>query len=100
MIRDLLRHFVLKEKASSQDFINFWKKQGARIGEGTYFFDPESNCLGINNPCNLTIGRNVQVTHGVVIVDHGYDWSVLKEHTARSSAILVRFPLVTMSLSA
>lgn len=78
MILDLLRHFVLKEKASSQDFINFWKKQGARIGEGTYFFDPRSNCLGINNPCNLTIGRNVQVTHGVVIVDHGYDWSVLK----------------------
>lgn len=78
MIRDLLRRFVLKEKASSQDFINFWKKQGVKIGDGTFFFDPRSNCLGINNPSNLTIGRNVQITHGVVIVDHGYDWSVLK----------------------
>ena len=78
MIRNLLRRFVLKEKASSRDFINFWRGQGAKIGEGTYFFDPRSNCLGINNPCNLAIGRNVQITHGVVIVDHGYDWGVLK----------------------
>ena len=78
MIRNWLRRFVVKEKASSREFINFWRGQGAKIGEGTYFFDPRSNCLGINNPCNLAIGRNVQITHGVVIVDHGYDWGVLK----------------------
>lgn len=78
MIRDLLKRFILKEKSSSQDYIAFLKKKGAKIGEGTYFFDPRSNCLGINNACNLSIGCNVQITHGVVIVDHGYDWSVLK----------------------
>ena len=26
----------------------------------------------------MTIGENVQITHGVTILTHGYDWSVLK----------------------
>ena len=78
MIKALLKRLLLREKSSSRAFIDYWPNQGVAIGKGTYFYDPQSNCLGLNDPFNLSIGSNVRITHGVTIVDHGYDWCVLK----------------------
>ncbi|KFI54675.1 transferase [Bifidobacterium callitrichos DSM 23973] len=77
-LKKYARRLILGPRADSEFFINFLRKKGAIIGEGTYFYDPRSNCIGLNNYFNLVIGNNVNITHGVVIVDHGYDWSVLK----------------------
>lgn len=78
MIKDLFRRLILREKSSSKAFVDYWRGKGVSIGDDTYFYDPQSNCLGLNYPFNLSIGRNVRITHGVTIVDHGYDWCVLK----------------------
>ena len=76
--KQLIRRIILGDNADSDSFIKSLRKRGAVIGEGTHFYDPRSNCIGLNNPFNLRIGNNVRITHGVVIVDHGYDWNVLK----------------------
>lgn len=76
--KHILKHLIFREKANSDSFIKYQKKRGAQIGDGTYFYDVRSVYLGLNNPFNLKIGKNVKITHGVVILDHGYDWCVLK----------------------
>jgi len=55
------------------------RKQGVRIGEGTTIFtNPRNVCIDTQKPWLLEIGANVQITRGVTILTHGYDWSVLK----------------------
>lgn len=77
-IKSFLRKLVYREKSSSKDFVDYLRRQGATIGNGTHFFDIRSNYFGLNSFANLVIGDNVQITHGVVFLDHGYDWSVIK----------------------
>lgn len=76
--REIVRGLLLKEKSSSASYVSYLRKRGASIGSGTNFYDPRSTCFGLNEFFTLTIGNNVSITHGVVIADHGYDWSVIK----------------------
>ena len=57
--------------------IEYLRGKGMRIGEGTHLFD--TNIL-IDESCPylIRIGKNVNITRGVTILTHGYDWSVLK----------------------
>ena len=55
------------------------RKQGVRIGKGTTIFaNPRDVCIDTQKPWLLEIGEHVQITRGVTILTHGYDWSVLK----------------------
>lgn len=74
----MIKRIIFREKASSETFVNYLRSIGAQIGENSFFYDVRSNYVGLNNPFNLRIGDNVQITHGVTILDHGYDWSVAK----------------------
>lgn len=78
MFKQILKKLVKGEKADSASFVNHLRAQGARIGEDVVIYEPDSNFFGLNNPYNLRIGSHVRVTHGVCVMDHGYDWSVLK----------------------
>ena len=50
-----------------------------RIGEGTKLFSKPSGVLiDLTRPWLIDIGKNVQITIGVKILTHGYDWSVIK----------------------
>lgn len=55
MIKALLKRLLLREKSSSRAFIDYWQNQGVAIGKGTYFYDPQSNCLGLNDPLILVL---------------------------------------------
>lgn len=48
------------------------------IGERTTIFDPKSTIIDETRPWMIKIGKDVQITAGVTILTHGYDWSVLK----------------------
>lgn len=50
----------------------------AKSGGGTIFFDPTRTLVDETRPCLINIGENVQITRGVTILTHGYDWAVLK----------------------
>lgn len=55
------------------------RKTGMRIGEGTEVFARTTDILiDTTRPWLIEIGRNVQLTAGVKILTHGYDWAVLK----------------------
>ena len=50
-----------------------------RIGKGTKIFSkPSGVFIDLTRPWLIDIGENVQITIGVKILTHGYDWSVLK----------------------
>ncbi len=51
---------------------------GMRIGERTTFFAPASCVIDESRPWLIEIGDDVQITYGVRILTHGYDWAVLK----------------------
>ena len=48
------------------------------MGGGTVIFAPTKTLIDITRPWLIEIGENVQITDGVTILTHGYDWSVLK----------------------
>ena len=66
-------------RRNATSYIEWMRKQGVRIGKGTTIFaNPKNVCIDTQKPWLLEIGENVQITRGVTILTHGYDWSVLK----------------------
>ena len=66
-------------KRSSDSWIKYLKNQGMKIGNGTAIIgNPFSVLFDTTRPWLTEIGENVIIAHGVTILTHGYDWSVLK----------------------
>lgn len=64
---------------STSSYLAHLRKTGMRIGEGTEVFARTTDILiDTTRPWLIEIGRNVQLTAGVKILTHGYDWAVLK----------------------
>jgi acetyltransferase-like isoleucine patch superfamily enzyme len=61
----------------SRLYILFLRKRGVTIGEGSTFFGHVS--IDTQRPCLVEIGRNCNLSDGVFIITHGYDWAVLRE---------------------
>ncbi|GAA0095276.1 acyltransferase [Clostridium perfringens] len=78
MIKNLIKRIVYKEKYDSDSYIKWMKSQGAIIGERTVIFSPTKTLIDMTRPWLIEIGSDVQITEGVKILTHGYDWSVLK----------------------
>lgn len=64
--------------SNSAEFIKYLRKKGVTIGEGVVFYSPFRTNIDLTRPYGITIGNNVQITKGVTILTHGYDWSVIK----------------------
>jgi acetyltransferase-like isoleucine patch superfamily enzyme len=69
----LLKIYML----DSRLYTSFLKKKGITIGEGTTFFGHVT--VDTQRPCLVEIGQNCNLSNGVVITTHGYDWAVLRE---------------------
>ena len=66
-------------KRSPESWLNYLRSEGMRIGTGTKLFSkPSAVLIDLTRPWLIDIGQNVQITIGVKILTHGYDWSVLK----------------------
>ena len=66
-------------KRSPECWLNYLRAEGMRIGTGTKLFSkPSAVLIDLTRPWLIEIGENVQITIGVKILTHGYDWSVLK----------------------
>lgn len=65
-------------RGDSKSYVKHLKKLGCSIGERVAFFSPETITVDITRPWLVSIGNDVQITQGVKILTHGYDWSVLK----------------------
>ena len=63
---------------TSEEMVASLRKQGMTIGEGVRFYAPWTIVIDITRPFAIKIGNNVNITAGVTILTHGYDWSVAK----------------------
>lgn len=88
MIRKILRHILLGEKASSRRYVNHLRKMGAQVGENVRFYDPFHTFVDTSAPWLLTIGDHVSITRGVTILTHDYAWSVIRRYPESRGALL------------
>lgn len=72
------RKMILGPKASSEDYITWLRGRGMKIGHNCSIYSPNSGCIDTTRPWLIELGDNVVITRGVVILTHGYDWSVIK----------------------
>lgn len=77
MLGRLLQKLLRRNRNASEDFCSTLKKRGITVGKGVIFYNPSSCVIDISNPALLTLGDNVRITHGVIILTHDYSWSVL-----------------------
>lgn len=77
-IKNIVKRVLLRHKFNSDTYIKYLRSKGIRIGEGTVIFNPQRTWIDETRPWMVEIGENVQITDGVTILTHGYDWSVLK----------------------
>src|SRR5690554_2796842 len=63
---------------NSNLYVNYLRKKGVTIGEGTKFFGSRST-IDITRPVLVEIGCNCMIGGNTTILTHGFDWSVLRE---------------------
>lgn len=78
IIKEIYRKLKYGIRYSSDSYVSYLKKIGVTIGHRTTIFDPRSTIIDETRPWLIKIGDDVQITAGVTILTHGYDWSVLK----------------------
>lgn len=78
LLKNILKKIIYREKATSRDYIAYLKKKGVHIGQRTTIFAPTKTTIDLTRPWLIDIGDDVQITEGVTILTHGFDWSVLK----------------------
>lgn len=72
----LLRYF---RRFTRKDLFNcILSMEGFEIGEGTFFYSPETIVLDRQRPWMLKIGRYCKITRGVTILTHDYSRSVIR----------------------
>lgn len=77
-IKDIVRKIIYKERSSSQAYISYMRSKGAKIGDRVTIFSPKTTNIDMTRPWLIDIGNDVQITEGVTLLTHGYDWAVLK----------------------
>ena len=78
-IKRLLKRLIFGYKADSDTYLAALRKMGMKIGDGVYLISSPRDCvIDEQNPYLITIGDNVQLTRGVLILTHDYSWSVVK----------------------
>ena len=78
MLKKILRRAVFGCKESSDSYIKHLRSVGMKIGSDCVIYAPRKCVIDETRPWMIEIGSNVQITNGVTILTHGYDWSVFK----------------------
>lgn len=78
IIKNIARKFIYNHKCNPETYIKHLRKIGCKIGNNTKIYAPTNVIIDEQRPWLIEIGDNVQITDGVKILTHGYDWSVLK----------------------
>ncbi len=72
-----MKHLINKFKRNR--IIKYYKKIGISIGNNLRIFDPKNVLIDTQNPKLISIGDNVMITRGVIILTHDYSWAVLSK---------------------
>lgn len=77
-LKTVFRKLKYGVRYNSDSYIKYLKNIGVEIGDRTSIFDPRSTIIDETRPWMIKIGNDVQITAGVTILSHGFDWAVLK----------------------
>lgn len=77
-IKRKIQKVIFGNKASSEEYVFYLRNLGMKIGDRVVIFSPRHTLIDETSPWMIEIGNDVQIPHGVTILTHGYDWSVLK----------------------
>ena len=77
-LKKLAKRVFLSFRCDEESYISYLRRGGAEIGERARIYDPMNTIIDATRPFMIKIGDDVQITSGVTILTHGYDWSVLK----------------------
>lgn len=80
-LKKIYKLFLYGYKGTSNIYIKYLRNKGIDIGENVTFYEPNTNYVDVQKPWMVTIGNNVEITRGVVIITHDYAWSVIKQVT-------------------
>lgn len=61
-----------KHLRSSENYINYLREKGIKIGKGTIIFSPKNSHIDISRPKLLEIGENVFLHRGTTILTHDF----------------------------
>ena len=78
-IKEIIKRIIYGAKANSNTYVNSLRKKGMRIGENCTIYVPTKTSIDETRPWMIQIGDNVEITEGVTILTHGYEWSVFKQ---------------------
>lgn len=78
LIKSVLKKIIMRERADSDSFIKYLRNRGIRIGERCKIYDPKTTMIDLTRPWMIEIGDDVKITNNVIILTHGFDWSVMK----------------------
>lgn len=76
-IKKILKKLYYGKFFSSETYVDYLRKNGAKIGEGTFFYSPKETKIDETSLKWLEIGENVQITAEVEILLHDYSYSIL-----------------------
>lgn len=68
----------LSKYVTSDEYANFLRKKGIKIGKGTHFWAPNTLMIDLDRPWMIEIGEYCKITKGVTILQHDYSRSVLR----------------------
>jgi len=81
-----LKHFVrkilYKDKASSEDMLNYLRARGAQIGHDVTVFAPNNTLIDKTAPWLIKMGDYIRIGEGTRILTHDYAWVVLKRFSS------------------
>lgn len=77
-LKNILKHIIYREKATSESYIKYLRSIGVSIGDDCVFYAPTYSPVDLQYPWMISIGNHVRITAGVKILTHDYSWSVLK----------------------
>lgn len=77
ILKTLAKIIMYGSKRSSETYIKYLKKNGCEIGEGVFFYSPQTTTIDDVRMNWISIGAYTKITQGVTILAHDYAPSVL-----------------------
>lgn len=77
-IKKILNKIIYPNCYSNEAYIKFLRKNGALVGDGTFFYGPKKHPVDETSLPFIEIGENCRITSGVIILGHDYSYSVLR----------------------
>lgn len=65
---------------SSEEYVNYLKFHGVRVGKGVNFRDPYHTIIDITRPCLVEIGNNLDINSNFSIMTHDFSTFVFREY--------------------